>query len=116
MKKKINLVILFTILLIGLMVTSVFAFSFTASLTPSATTVAPGKELIVTLKVSNIDAGDKGLSAISGVLIYDTSAFEAVTESSIDELNGWTVTYTASTGKITAYMIPNKLNSGSCIS
>lgn len=103
MKKKINLVILFTILLIGLMVTSVFAFSFTASLTPSATTVAPGKELIVTLKVSNIDAGDKGLSAISGVLIYDTSAFEAVTESSIDELNGWTVTYTASTGKITAY-------------
>lgn len=103
MRKRVSLIILLTILLIGILVTKVFAYSFTVSLTPSATTVAPGKELIVTLKVSNIDAGDSGISALSGVLTYDTSAFEAVTESSVDELNGWTVQFNASTGKITAY-------------
>ena len=54
------------------MVTSVFAFSFTASLTPSATTVAPGKELIVTLKVSNIDAGDKGDAQEGGAAAVST--------------------------------------------
>lgn len=103
MRKKINYIVLFTILLIGILATSVFAYSFTVSLTPSATTVAPGKELIVTLKVSNIDAGSQGISAVSGVLTYDTSAFEAVTESSIDELNGWTVQFNTTSGMITAY-------------
>ena len=103
MKKKISFIVLFTVLLVAMLVTTAFAYSFTVSLTPSSTTVAPGKEFIVTLKVSNIDAGDSGISALSGVLSYDTSAFEAVTESSIDELSGWTVQYNASTGKITAY-------------
>ena len=103
MKKKINYIILITILLVCALVTSVFAYSFTVSLTPSATNVAPGKEFIVTLKVSNIDAGDSGISALSGVLSYDTSAFEPITESSIDELSGWTVQYNTTTGKITAY-------------
>ncbi len=99
-KKSLLVVILLAIVIMAMIPTSVFALSFTASM-PSSMTVKESQEFIVAVKISNIDAGSNGINSLSGYLSYDTKVFDAISESSIEAVNGWTVNYSADTGKVT---------------
>ena len=103
MKKKLLLITLIILLVIIELTSIVSASSFTATMTASNTTVPESTELTVTIKVSNIDAGDKGINSISGILSYDNAVFETLTTASIDSLNEWVATYSPDSGKFTLY-------------
>lgn len=103
MKKKLLLITLVILLIISMLTSVVNASSFTASMTSSRTTVPESTEFTITIKVSNIDAGERGINSISGILAYNNSVFETLTTTSIDSLNDWVVTYTPDTGKFTLY-------------
>ena len=100
MKRKILLISLVIMLVIALLINTVNAASFIATMTASKTTVAESTEFTVTIKVSNIDAGTNGINSISGIFSYDSKIFEAITSSSISGLNGWQPSYFPDTGKI----------------
>ena len=100
MKRKILLIALVITLVVALLVNTVSAASFIATMTASKTTVAESTEFTVTVKVSNIDAGANGINSISGIFSYDTKIFESITSSSISGLNGWQPSYFPDTGKI----------------
>jgi len=100
MKNKILSCVVIFALIIVLMTVSASALSFTATMTASATTVAEESEFAVKIKVSNLDVGSNGINSLNGYLKYDAEVFEAITESSIEGLNGWTATFDETTGKI----------------
>ena len=102
MEKKILIISLLFLLIIATFANSSFAaLSFTATMTPSSTTVKESTEFTVTIKVSNIQAGDHGINTLSGVFEYNTEVFEAISSSNIEGLNGWSATYTSNNKKIT---------------
>ena len=100
MKKKVLLITLTIVLVIALLINTVSASSFSASMTASKNTVAESTEFTITVKVSNIDAGVNGINSVSGIFSYDTKIFETITSSSISGLNGWQPNYFPDTGKI----------------
>ncbi len=101
MKKIVLKISIVAIMLILVYSTIVNALSFTATMTPSSTTVAESNEFMVTVKVSNLDVGQNGINSLSGYLKYDTSVFEVISNSSIEGLNGWNPIYNSENGKIT---------------
>ncbi len=103
MKTKSLIIALIAVIIITLIPTEAAALSFTASMTTESTTVAESTEFTVKVKVSNIEAGVNGINSLAGYLSYDTKVFDAISESSINALNGWIVSYAAETGKITLY-------------
>lgn len=100
MKRKFLLIILVILLVSVLLINTVNASSFSASMTASKNTVAEATEFTITVKVSNIDAGVNGINSVSGIFSYDTKVFETITSSSISGLNGWQPNYFPDTGKI----------------
>ena len=76
------------------------ALSFTATMTPSKTTVPESTEFTVSVKVSNLDVGANGINALSGYLKYDETVFEKIGDTSIEALSGWTVSYNAENDKV----------------
>ena len=70
MKKKSLIITLIMILIICVLVNSASALSLTATMTPSSTTVPESTEFTVTIKVSNIDAGQNGINSLQGYLKY----------------------------------------------
>ena len=100
MKNKILSVILMTTLIVLTLTVSASALSFTATMTPSATTVPESTEFTITVKVSNLDVGTNGINGLTGYLKYDTDVFETISESSIEGLNSWTIKFDETTGKI----------------
>ncbi len=101
MEKKFLKIAIITMLLVLVWATIVNAYSFTATMTPSSTTVAESKEFTVQVKVSNLDVGTNGINELSGYFKYDESVFEEINESSIEGLNSWICTYNEDNGKIT---------------
>lgn len=101
MRKKLGIVLVIGLFLIYLMTINVIGYSFTTSLVPDKTSIAKGDTVVVTVKLSGIDAGN-GLFNFSAVLNYDTEVFEEVTQASIvaSQNGGWTATYEPSTKKI----------------
>lgn len=101
MRKKLGIVLIIGLILIYAMTSNVLGYSFTTTLTPDNTSVSKGGTVVVTIKLSGIDAG-KGLFNFSAVLNYDTEVFEEVTSSDIVAVadGGWTCTYSADTKKI----------------
>lgn len=101
MKKRIlkitTIMIMFTLVYVSI----VNALSFTATMTPSSTTVAESTEFTVKIKVSNLDVGTNGINTLSGYLKYDKDIFETITDSSIDGLNGWSPAYSSDSEKVT---------------
>lgn len=100
MKNKILSIVVMFVLIVSLLVVSVNALSFTATMTPSKTSVDESSEVIVKVKVSNLDVGTNGINSLSGYLKYDADVFEAINESNIDGLNSWVPTFDATTGNI----------------
>lgn len=102
MKNKILRIIIVFTLLVFVYMTTVNALSFTATMTPSKTTVAESTEFTITVKVSNLDVGSKGINSLSGYLEYNETVFETISDSSIEALNSWSFQgYSADNGKIT---------------
>ncbi len=101
MKKKFVKLIIVAIMLMITCSTIVNALSFTATMTPSSTTVAESTEFTISIKVSNLDVGQNGINTLSGYLKYDTSVFETISESSIEGLNNWSPSFNSENGKIT---------------
>jgi hypothetical protein len=89
------------ILIIGLLTVKVSALSFTATMTSSNVTVDAASEVVITVKISNLDVGDNGINSFSAYLSYDTDVFETLTKSSIDGLNGWMPAFAPGTGRVT---------------
>lgn len=101
MKKNIFKISVITIMLVLIYTTVASALSFTATMTPSSTTVAESTEFTISVKVSNLDVGQNGINSLSGYLKYDSSVFDAISDSSIEGLNSWSPTFNADSGKIT---------------
>lgn len=100
MKKKTLYYVILFILIISLLAIKVYAASsFTTTLTPSSTSVSADTEVVVTVAVSNLNI-DGGISGFTAYLDYDTDVFETLTDSSVEGLNDWLVTYSTSSGKI----------------
>ena len=59
MKRKLYVVFLLMFLLIGALAINVSAYSFTTSMTPNRTKVSDATEVVITVKVSNLDVGEK---------------------------------------------------------
>ena len=101
MEKKVFKVLIMITVLVMAVTTAVQANSFTASMTPSKTTIKPGTEFQVTVKISNLDVGSNGINTLSGYLTYDDSVFETINESSIEGVNDWKPTFSSDNGRIT---------------
>ena len=99
MKKKFLVNLLLVIMLGVTLASTVNAAtnSFKAELSASSTSLKPGDEVILTLKVSDINMGDDGINAVEGTIKYDTNVFEAITQSSITSESGWSTTYNGET-------------------
>lgn len=100
MKKKFLSVLQISLFIVIMMTMTVNAASFTATMTPSATTVKESTEFTITIKVSNLDVGTNGINSLEGYLKYDTSVFENISESSIEGLNSWSAKFDETNGKI----------------
>ena len=101
MEKKVFKVLIMIMLLVIAVSTVAQAASFTATMTPSSTTVAPETEFTVTVKISNLDVGSNGINSLSGYLTYDNAVFETINESSIEGVNDWKPTFSSDNGRIT---------------
>ena len=100
MKRLLKVFIMFAVVMIAL-VQVVNAYSFSAVMTPSSTSLTPGQDFTVTIKVTNLDVGTNGINTVSGFLKYDSKLFDAVTTSSVSGINDWTANYSSENGKIT---------------
>lgn len=100
MKNKILVSLLLIIMLGGVITNGVNATtsSFTANLISSTTSLEPGEEITISLKVSDINMGEDGINALEGTIKYDTNIFETIKQSNITSENGWSVTYNSETG------------------
>ena len=101
MKKKFLKISIIACLLIWVCATIVNALSFSATMTPSSSSVDKSTEFTIRVLVSNLDVGSNGINTLSGILKYDTDVFEEISDSSIEGLNSWSPSFNASTGKIT---------------
>lgn len=75
------------------------AYSANADLL-SASKLEAGKDVKVTLTIKDIDADDGIRSITIGKVTYDTNVFEPITSSSFVGENGWSATYSTSSGKL----------------
>lgn len=103
MKKRILHIIIIFCLVTVLLVDVVNAFSLSVFMTPSTTNVQTSSEVVIKVKVSNLNVGDNGINTFTGNLSYDTDVFETLTSDSVSGLNNWTAAYTPDTGKITLF-------------
>ena len=100
MEKKFLKIAIVMVLLVFVYSSVVNAFSFTATMTPSKTTVPESTEFTVSVKVSNLDVGANGINSLSGYLKYDDNVFEKIGDTSIEALSGWSVSYNAENDKV----------------
>ena len=102
MEKKFLKIAIIMVLLVFVYASVASALSFTATMTPSSSTVPQSTEFTVAVKVSNLDVGANGINSLSGYLKYDEGVFEKIGSASIDGMNGWSPSYNPDNeGKIT---------------
>lgn len=109
MRKTIKIGVIILILMVFLMPVYVQADSFKFNATADKTQVQPGEEVVITLNLSDIDAGELGINTVEAKLSYDTNIFEEVTQEDFKSLNNWSLTYngeeTEQKGKILGVII-----------
>ena len=93
MKKHLKILFTIIILLLILLPTQVQADSFKFNATANKNNVQPGETVTITLNVSDINAGELGINTVEAYLEYDSTIFEEVTQSDIESLNNWSITY-----------------------
>lgn len=102
MKKKLYVIAISIALIMSLLVVNVNAADpkFSTSMKASSTNVEKDKEFTITVKVSNLNVGNKGINRLTGYLTFDDKVFEDISEDSIEGLNDCKVTYSADKGKL----------------
>lgn len=102
MKRNFKRLVILTILVTIIFITGkVSAASVSMSLSSNSKLVE-GDTVVVTLKISNIDAGD-GIDSITGILNYDKNIFEEVNLNNFEGVNNWNIlNYDVNEGKFTA--------------
>ncbi len=95
--------------LILAMVCHVQASSYKFTATPSKTTVKPGDEVTISLKVQDIDAGMEGINVVETSLVYDTAVFDKF---EIVDKNEWTSTYNNNSGERYGKLLFKKMVTG----
>ena len=110
-KIKILTILILTIYMMG---ASVYAESnsFKASVTPNTTTLKPGEEVTITVKVSDINMGENGINTLEGKIKYDTNVFESVKSSDVQSLNNWSTTYNDETSSLNGKFLAVNLSAG----
>lgn len=99
LKSKIFLILMLLVVMLSY-TQIVNAFSTTMSLTTTSQ-IKPGGVVEVTLKITNIDAGD-GIDAVVATVEYDKNIFDEITEDNIETLNKWKVgAYNEDSGEFT---------------
>ena len=93
MRRTIKIVAIIMIFMIFLMPIYVQADSFKFNAISDKTQVQPGEEVVITLNLSDIDAGELGINTVEATLSYDTNIFEEVTQEDFKSLNNWSLTY-----------------------
>lgn len=83
--KKYFLILILATMIIFNMISVVEAASFKASVSASSATIERGKEVVISISISDIDVGN-GIQALQGTLQYDSSA---LIYSSIQASAGW---------------------------
>lgn len=83
------------------------SYKFTA--TADKTTVNPGDEVYISLKVSDINACSDGINVVETTLLYDTSVFEKF---EFVEKNNWKVTYNSNQGDRYGKLLYTKMITG----
>ncbi len=102
MKKSILKISIIAVIIICACFTYASAYSYKAAITlNSNATIKSGDEIGIRMKVSDLDVGSNGLNSISGFLQYNEEVFEKLTDTSIEGLNGWAVTYNSNNGRLT---------------
>lgn len=106
MKKfVISFILLFSVLAFS----SVYASSFIFSASPELEAVTPGEEVLITLKVSDIDAGKEGINVVETNLEYDKSIIESI---EFVEKNNWKSTYNPNEGDLYGKLLYSKMVTG----
>lgn len=106
--KKVCVYIL-VLFLILTMFCHVQASSYKFTATPSKTTVKPGDEVTISLKVGDIDAGDEGINVVETSLVYDTAVFDKF---EIVDKNEWDSTYNSNSGEKYGKLLFKKMVTG----
>lgn len=103
MKKRILHVIIIFCLVTILLIDVVSAFGLSVFMTPSTTNVQTSSEVVIKVKVSNLDVGDNGINTFTATLNCDSEVFEELTSDSVTGLNNWTASYTPDTSRVTLF-------------
>ena len=98
MNKNLLKVGIIFLLLIFVLINISWAYSFNVTMTPSSDSSG---NVIIKLKLSNLDVGENGVNAFSAILNVDSSVYENVSSSDVMGLNNWTSNYSESTSKLT---------------
>lgn len=96
------IILLFSILVFN----SVYASSFNFTATPNLKEVAPGEEVLITLKVSDIDAGEEGINVVETNLEYDKDIIESI---EFVDKNNWKSTYNPTEGDLYGKLLYTKM-------
>ncbi len=104
-KVLVSFILLFSILLFS----SVYASSFNFTASPELEAVVPGGEVLITLKVSNIDAGTEGINVVETKLEYDKNIIENI---EFVEKNNWKSTYNPNEGDLYGKLLYTKMVTG----
>ena len=104
MKRKYLYGFLVILLIFLFIAPGVNAGSFKFQTNPSKTTLKPGEEVTISLKVSDIVVDSDGINVLEAKMEYDESIFEHVSTDDVKSLNNWSITYndenTESKGKM----------------
>lgn len=103
MRKKLYVIAIIIAILVSTLMVTVQAADLSCKTTMKTLSekVEKGKEVTVTISVSEINAGKKGINSIKGTLEYDDKVFEEITADSIEGSNEWNATYSKDSGKVT---------------
>lgn len=105
--KKIIISILF--IFTFLLSYSTYASSFKFTATPEEKNVNPGDKVSITLKVSDIDAGNEGINVVETSLEYDSNYIDSV--EFIDK-NDWKSQYNSNQGNLFGKLLYTKMVTG----
>ena len=103
MKKTLSIFVVAMLVLLLSMGGVNAAQDLTVALTSDASVnrVAQGGEVVITLSLNGFKAGETGMNAFGTTLTFDKNIFEAVSASSFQMQNGWTLgAYNAANGEL----------------
>ena len=105
-------IIIITILMLGTMVEAESGSSFKATVSSTKTSVKSGEEITITVSVSDIQMGEKGINTLEGTLQYDKDIFEEIKSSNIQSQNNWTITYNDESSTLNGKFLAVNLSEG----